>query len=200
MANAEKLSNDVLNVVAEQIKERLGNVSPERFFIPLANGAPTPSAELTESFDVWMLGVDNLDSYAQAETDLLNLAKPTGRWHHQIRFDDRGGAFALSKPLGPEASSWSVREISVSPIADDIDKAITLVDDLNLPDDRLVRMLVAPAFHLKAFWIIDKTANTSEVLVISASPSLTHLKLNEKISSKDFLDALLKERPIIGIS
>src|SRR6266581_4621952 len=111
MAHADSLSEQILDVLAGQIGPCLGQVMGATL-----RGAK--KAELTETFPVWMLG---LDSLAQGSDDLGKLATQTGRWHHQIKTDGRPDAFARSQPLGADPSSWKITAVFQSELAQKIE-------------------------------------------------------------------------------
>src|SRR5262245_20890226 len=142
MAHADALPQGVIDNVASQVGAEAGKGLG-------AAVLQSKTMELTESFSLWALGADVV---AKTYADLAQLARQTGRWHHQIKIDGKAQAFARSMPLGPDAANWSLRELFRSEIAGKIDEAIAWVDT-NVTGDPLVRLLVAPAYQLHAFWL-----------------------------------------------
>jgi hypothetical protein len=187
MAHADTLPDDVIDAVAAQVGAEAGRTFGGAV---LQNRA----MELAESFAVWSLGAD---AVPKSGVDLSQLARQTGRWHHQIKIDGKAESFARSMPLGPEAANWSVREMFASEIAKRIDDAIEWVDR-NVPGDPLVRLLVVPAYHLHAFWL--KEGNGSQVLVVDMPHGFTKLQTGKLYSSKEFLEALAQEQYIVGVT
>jgi hypothetical protein len=188
MAHAESLSDDVLNVVAEQI----GAMLPGVYDKEQLSGA---GVEIGETFEVWVLG---LDAVTQPLNDLKLSAHPRGLWH-QVRLNGQPQIFARSILLGVRPSSWRVVEVFQSTLAEKIDEAITWVD-LNVPDDLLTRLLVVPAYQVHAFWLLPDQG-PGQVLVIDSSARLARLQSPKRLLSEtEFLEALCSERPIIGRS
>ena len=187
MAHADALPSDVIDIVAAQIGAEAGK----------SLGAAVlqkKAIELTESFSVWMLGAD---AVMKSDTDLSQLAEQTGRWHHQIKLDGKAESFARSMPLGPDATSWTLREHFESEIAKKIDDAIEWIDQ-NVKGDPVVRLLIVPAYHLHAFWL--KEEQTSNILIVDMPQGLTKLQYGKLYTSKGFLEALAQEQHIIGVS
>lgn len=137
------------------------------------------------------------DAVAKTDLDISQLARQTGRWHHQIKIDGKAESFARSVPLGPDAANWSVRELFQSEVAQKIDEAIDWIDS-NVTGDPLVRLLIVPAYHLHAFWL--KEGDASRVLVVDMPASFTRPQYNKLYTSKEFLEALTEEQHVIGIS
>lgn len=195
MATTKQLPPEVLKRVADQIGERLGvfkeDANSSLFFTPEA-AETQPQVDLGESFQVWTLPADALDEFENG-LDLPQIARPTADWHHQIRSDNQALSFARSKALGPDAESWSLRELFVSRLAEKIGLAIDWIEE-NAPADVEVRYLSVPQHQVDAFWFITDPSHTESaewnnlVLIISArSPRLNSL---DRLSSREFLTAL----------
>src|SRR5947209_6723173 len=99
MAHSDMLPSDVIDTVAAQIGAEAGK--------SLGAAMVQKAMELTESFSVWSLGAD---AVTKSNLDLAQLARQTGKWHHQIKLDGKAKSFARSVPLGPDAESWKVQE------------------------------------------------------------------------------------------
>lgn len=186
MAHADNLANDILDSVAAQIDDLL----PTSVGAQVLKNTPV---EMGESFGVWSLGADVIHGNA----DLSKLVTQTGRWHHQIRFGGKAGAFARSIALGPDAANWSVTQLYESDLAAKIDEATDWIDQ-NVKDDPVVRLLIVPAYHLHAFWIFDGT--DSRVLVVDMPNQFSQLQYRQLYSSKEFLESLAKEQHVIGVN
>ncbi len=100
-------------------------------------------------------------------------------------------------PLGANAESWSVRELFTSEIAGKIDEAIDWVDR-NVKGDPLARLLIVPAFHLHAFWLVE--SGKSHVVIVDMPRGFSKLEYRKLYTSREFLDALVQEQHIIGIT
>ena len=178
MAHVDRLSEKVLEMLTGQLGESLGQLLESSI-------RDVNKADLAESFSVWMVGLDKL---VEDSTDLRELATQTGRWHHQIRVDEQAEAFARSRPLGADPLSWRITEVFQSELAKRIDTSITWVD-MNLEGDPLVRLLVVPAYHLTAFWLVDDA--DSQVIIIDAPLHYDTLQADHQVlTQKEFLDKL----------
>lgn len=191
MAHTENLSKDILASVANQIGSSMSSFTGPKLL-------SATSIELTENFSVWSLGADSVCASAQTKTDLQQLAMPTGRWHHQVKFDGAAEAFARSTPLGADPNSWSLREFFVSPIAEKIDKTVDWVDQ-NTSDDFLVRLLIVPAYQIHAFWLTEDGEANSYVVIVDAPVQYETIQPFHLYKSQEFLDNLLREQHIVGI-
>ena len=186
MAHTESIPVNTVNAIAHQVGQRLATVATPAL---LAAQAGT----LGETFSVWVLG---LDATTKSNEALEKLAIQTGRWHHQVRYGGRAQAFARSVPTGPKPEDWSVTQLFESHIAEQIDKAIDWVDG-NAQGDPLVRLLIMPAYHLHAFWLLDQ--ENSELLLVDMPDGYTRLKYETFYSPKDFLETLAQEQHAQGI-
>ncbi|HEY1377034.1 MAG TPA: hypothetical protein VGF55_09575 [Gemmataceae bacterium] len=187
MPDFRPLPDATLDAIAGKIGERLSAPMTSS-----ALGSP-PAATLNETMEVWMLGADAL---LQPTDDLLQLAKPTGRWHHQIKSGGQVVGYARSMPLGPAPGDWSVREVSKSGASKAIDDAIKWID-ANVHDDSQVRMLSVPAYHVTAFWLVE---NAGDRIVVAVAPFAKLIQTNHIYTAKEFLDALRALPVVKGIS
>lgn len=184
MANFRSLPDSVLNEITKQVGVGLANLNP----VPTL-GAGT-DIKLFETVDVWILSADVL---LQQTQDLTQLAKPTGRWHHQIKLNDQFTSYARSITAGPDASDWSVVGVFESSTAAKIDDAITWID-ANISGNYTVHLLTVPAYSIDSFWLIDNA--DQKIVIISAPNEYSILKPQQAYSSEQFLDAL-RSLPII---
>lgn len=204
MATTKQLPPEVLRTVANQIGERLGVFKEHPIsspFFTTGAGENRPQVDLGESFEVWTLPAGALDEFEKG-LDLPQIARPTGYWHHQIRSDQQARSFARSKPLGSDPESWSLRELFVSPLAEEVGRAIDWIEE-RVPEDVKVTYLSVPQHQVEAFWLISDPASTQSVewnnriLIISAqSPRLSPLDL---LSSRGFLTVLFEGRRGTGL-
>jgi hypothetical protein len=190
VAHPDALPVDTVKAIADQIGQRLASVAtPAQLAAPAGPRGP----ELGETFSVWLLG---LDAVTKSHEAIEKLAIQTGRWHHQVRYGGRAQAFARSLPVGPKPDDWSVTQLFESRVAERIDAAIDWVDQ-NVLGDPLVRLLVMPAYHLHAFWLVDE--KTSQLLVVDMPDSYTRLRCKTLYSPKEFLDNLAQEQHAQGV-
>ena len=84
-----------------------------------------------------------------------------------------------------------------SGLAAKIDEAIHRIDQTFL-DDSVARLLIVPAYHIHAIWCVNDRTGLQRVFVVDA-PMSRRIRAGDDYSSKDFLIALRRERPIAGI-
>jgi hypothetical protein len=197
MAHAPEIPAAALASIARQIGSRLPRppAAPGRFA-----AAEAPPAEIGESFPVYMLGVDAI---RDRHKGLVKIARPTGVWHHQIRYGAQ--ALDIASSLGPPpgaaaapgaAPDWQVQEVVQSPAAPRIDAAIAWIDK-NVPGDPVANLLVVPAFYLTAFWLHDP--NSDNVVIADMPPRLGALQPLTLYSSEEFLGRLADLKPLSGV-
>lgn len=199
MAHSDPLPDEVAKYLASQIavvSRDLPTATPRpaRRKGVAAVAGPPPNRELTESFAIWTL---RDEAVTKPNTNLTELAHETGRWHHQVKVAGVPASFARSTPLGPAPDHWRVNAFFDSPIARKIDQAITWIDE-NVKNDPLVRLLVAPSYHLHAFWLVKDGVNT--VVVADMPPNFKALRYEKPYSSEEFLLALSQEQHITGLT
>src|SRR5438105_5562943 len=181
MAHAYQLSEDALDDLSEQISHHLGHLYDTR-------PRQAESVDLCETFEVWMLGAHRLAAGAKAGSDLMQLAKSTKHLHHQIKQDGKPLCSAASSE--EEAGSPQLSKMSLSPLVEKIDRAIDWLDHHSkLQDDPLVRLLVVPAYHVKAFWLVGEARSESRVVIIDAPAQFQNLPLLKILSSREFIAA-----------
>ena len=186
MAHIQKLPDRVLDAIAEQVG---------RLYPSLDNSVAQcqPPAALTETFAVWTLSTDAIDT---GKDNLLALAEDTYRWHSQIWIGGKPEGAARSTTLGGDASDWVVKQVLKGDLAKKVDEAIRWID-AEVEADPLVRILEVPAFFITAFWLID--GQESSVVIAKCPMSLQRLNRLVQYASQDFLKILRGESPAIGI-
>jgi hypothetical protein len=210
MAFAQRLPDDVLAVIADQVKSSLED-SGDVGGMPV--GGPVPPSEPTsppdapplrytigDSFELWTFARGMTKEFEAGNRDLSALLRHSGVWHHQLNINEIPAGFARSKPLGPTPDSWSVKEIFWSPLAKNIDKAIDWIDE-HVPDGVEARLLSAPFQQTEAFWFV--TAPNSEnadewndkLLIVVSSKHLKELKPGTLVDSATFLRFMASPKP-----
>ena len=186
MAHVQKLPDNAVDAIAKQVG---------RLYPSLDNGVTQrqPSAELTETFPVWFLSVEAINT---GNDNLLELAQDTLRWHSQISIDGKPEGVVRAMASGDAASDWTVRQVLKGDLAKAIDDAIQWVD-AEIEADPLVRILEIPAFFISAFWLID--GQDSSVVIARLPEHLQSLSPLVQYSSQEFLSVLRRESPAIGI-
>ena len=186
MAHVQKLPDDAVDAIAKQVG---------RLYPSLDNNVPQrqPSAELTETFPVWFLSIDAINT---GNNNLLKLAQDTLRWHSQISIDGKPEGVVRAMVSRDDASNWTVRQILKGNFAKMIDDAIQWVD-AKIENDPLVRILEIPAFFITALWLID--GKDSSVVIARLPEHLQSLSPLIQYSSQEFLRVLRREPPTVGI-
>lgn len=189
MVYTDPVLRDTLPIVDEQVAKRLRNLADNGTFIP--SGAET---RLGDSFTLWMLGADEVAS-AEADgwPDVLQLAKPINRWHHQIQINGRASAFFHSAP----SSSAATSALYISPTAYAIDKAFAWIKN-TVTGTFLVRLLETPAYHVVALWLIDESKKSSQILVVNSLVKFPGSR-RRVLESREFMEVLRTQRNIGGI-
>lgn len=194
------------------------------FSTPPANAQP-PSFELRETFCVYSLRFDRIEEGLQTGADLVQLAEPTGRWHHQVMCG--GWTVGFARSLSESAASFNVCQLYVSDLAKHIDDAVTWIDAFEKQNPAyaasapVVRLLFIPSYQTHAFWLVrgpsggffrslvsrvlrvlgidaKKETGGSDVLIIDAPSYLRPLRPLTKLSSKELLEAFRGVQPLGG--
>lgn len=207
MAETDKLPPQVLNGIAGQIRSRLaavgvGNGLSEDFESLTAAESTSQGLELAETFSLWTLGTDDIVRFKQTGADLADLARETGRWHHQLKSPKGPVGFARSLSPGADPEKTSVRDVFFSELSALINRAIRVADEV-IPDNRVARLLSVPAYQVHAFWFVnqdpaDDYHDQMDVLIIDA-PGRLKLKPRSFLSARDFLSTLASEDHIRGL-
>ena len=192
MARFPQLPDGVIDKITKEVGQKLKGGLHQR-----ALGGDEELG-VYESFDVWVL---NTDAFVGNQSNTLSgLVKPTGRWHHQLKFsvgDAREPAgFARSLPSGSSAESWSLVGLLESDLADRIDKEVAWLDR-NVEGDYLVHLLMIPAYQIYAFWLVKDT--DERVLVVDAPSQYHELQRRHLYSTAEFIDTLSSLRHVDGI-
>ena len=182
MAYAASLPDAVLDGVARQLGGMLETLDPAMVEVPVG---------LAETFPVWLLNRPN-----DGET-LHELATPTTQWHHQIRTAaGRPVAFARSTHPAADGDDDAAPALVRSDIATRLDDAIAWIDQ-HVPEPAEVRLLVAPAYQLHAFWLVRD--GDSRVVVSDFPEGSLELRPGQIYPEQAFLAALRTAEPITGV-
>ena len=186
MAHVQTLPDDALDAIAKQVG---------RLYPSLDNNVVQrqPSAALTETFPVWFLSTDAMNT---GNDNLLELAQDTLRWHSQIWIDGKPEGVVRAVVSDGDSSDWSVSQILKGDFAKAVDDAICWIDT-EVETNPLVRMLEIPTFFLTTLWLID--GQESSVVIVRVPENLQNLSPLVQYTSQDFLALLRQESPAIGI-
>jgi hypothetical protein len=183
MAHVQKIPDQTLQSIAKQIASRISTLRKS----DIAAG----QFSVTESFPVWVLG---LDATTRPAEDLNSLARRTGYWHHQIWSGTEATHYARSRPEGPDPNDWALLETVETKSAARISQAIDWIDS-NVSGDPDVRMLVIPAYYMTCFWLVEPTKN--EIVVADRPAGYGNISYQKIYSSREFLETLAKETPVM---
>jgi hypothetical protein len=191
MATFKTLPDDVI----AHLQTKVGLSLPRT--IDALGLADTSKITLNENVDVWQLPANLV---AEPTNELKLLAKPTGQWHLQIKSEDIPIAYARSSPMGFAPNDWLVDGVFQSDLAQKIDQTVDWIDGNLQNENILVRLLVAPAYQLHAFWLIDQDEPSQQKIVIIDAPDeyMFH-KPPEIYTPQQFLDTLRSVRHVEGI-
>lgn len=188
--------------VASQIAQRLpvlpfgsGHLDPKGVGLDLGL-EPNPAGQelqLTESFPIWSLGLDAIQSKSK---NVANFARSTGYWHHQIGDGKAAYRYARSK-ANEQLTDFTVMEVGWSSIAEKVDQSVSWIDS-NVATDAEVRMLIVPAYGITAFWLVLPTEN-DVVVVERPIYDKTLISLCHLYTFDDFVIALSSVPPSIGV-
>ncbi len=208
MSDPEILPDNVLDVIASKIGARLARAvgAFPAGSVPLGwartakaldeagtHGGEAP--KMGDTFPVYLLDAAVL---LRATDDLKELAKPSGRWHHQIKYSGQPRAYARSAPSGATPESWSIREVMESGFAERVGTHYKWAVE-NLVGDYKARLLTVPSYQVEAFWMIDDASGDQKIVVIDAPTRFRSLKSGAVYTSEGFLQALRSERPVTGL-
>ncbi|MBI3467662.1 MAG: hypothetical protein HY000_32030 [Planctomycetes bacterium] len=148
--------------------------------------------ELGESFQVWMLALDQI---ARLDVPLIHLVRDTRRWHHQIRIDGRTEANARTARSDKPEAGWKMMRLTASGMTQQIDKAIDWLDE-NAQDAYLVRLLEIPSYQAETFWLQN---DEQSFLLLIHIPRVYHaLKYKHLYPAAEFLSILSQMPPAEG--
>jgi hypothetical protein len=169
------------------------------------SAATADSFELGEQFLMAFLDDKQIRDVNSLDRDLSDLVKPTGRRHHQLKYNKKALAYARSLVEKEE----TLCQLFATKLAPKIQDAIEWLDER---EDEFagatwrVRLLTVPTYHTHAFLIqqLENGSNVSTgdsyILVVSA-PEWMHSRLPSQtlLRTRDFLLAFRSKVPIIGV-
>jgi hypothetical protein len=182
MAHAQRIPLEVLEAIANQIRER---TPPSE----LGQGR----YEIAESFPIWALGLGEI---TRQNRGIRALATHTSTWHHQIHVENLARMVARSTPNGPDAEDWQLVDLSKSSLPGKVDSAIDWIEK-SVPGDPLVRMLVIASYYITAFWLLD--GDIDNVVLIDFPEQYEKLQYQHLYSASDILQRLLNLRHAQGV-
>jgi hypothetical protein len=155
---------------------------------------------LAETFELWILNEIDISLPWHRMSDV---ARPSGRWHHQVRdkLDGTATHFArsASRRTRPGGSTLSVTAVMHSPIAAKIDAGITWIEDNESAinkggiEDPVVRVLVIPSRYVHALWLSCGTRD--RIVVVDAPSGPLHFRQLRLLELNEFHRLLLRGTP-----
>ena len=194
MAKFVQLPEAVLDAITKKIGPKLETVTGSL-------GAGPGDVALFESTEVWMLEASQV--VLPGINKIGMLAKPTGRWHHQIKnvAGDSPLAYARTKPLGVTAVSWAVVGVfGAGGIATKFDDAARWIDaNVDGTIDYEVRLLEIPAYLMFAFWLVAPSPSDASLIVMITAPEGSDLAAERTYTESEFLVLLRNESFVQGL-
>lgn len=179
MADLKQIPPETLRSIARQIGDRIteefssaataappapvDGVEQPGDYSPLADlDRDTAHFVLAETFEVWKLRENAADDLGRTREDLVTLARVTDTYRHQVRLvrDNAQTAVAFAQSYakgGQDQNDRVVRDFFFSPLAAQIDEAISAADQL-VPERAVTRLLCLPEFKVEALWFITLSA------------------------------------------
>lgn len=160
MTEAMTLEKARLDVVAAQLAARVQWLQPLR---------QTRDLQLGEGFPVFVLRAGDL-ALGHRIRRLVNRARNTGYWYHQLREGSTPVRVVQSGPDGD--GNWSLLNVFGEELAGRISEAITRVDR-EFPEVDTARILIVPERHAVLLWVeqrgIDRLVSVSAENILASS-------------------------------
>jgi hypothetical protein len=146
---------------------------------------------IAESLDLWVVDRDAIRSVPDTST-MDQIARPTGRWHHQI-VDGKRNPVAFSRSSRHAGAMGENATLARSPLSRAVMAGLKELARRRLRRDATVRLLEIPSQLVEALWIVpDAPTTPGRLLVLSAPP---HLRLSRKrlITARALIAAVRKQ-------
>lgn len=195
-----------LQTLTEQINNWLGDmIRTYQIRVPASPSAATAdSFELGEQFVMAVLNEKEIRDVNSLDKDLGDLVKPTGRRHHQLKYQKKALAYARSLVNSKE----TLCQLFATKLAPKIQEAIEWLDaheDEFAGATWRVRLVTVPTYHTHAFLIqqlengSDVSTGDSYILVVSAPEWMRNLPQQQLLRTREFLQAFQRKVPILGV-
>lgn len=155
--------------------------------------------QLAETLPRYVMDIFNIQEEGYQKIS----ATPDG-FHHQIWFDKKALAFAISR-FSEKDNAWEIVRFSKSGLADAINKAIIFIeeDDNENRSELEVRLLELPLLQLYAFWLLSgegTNMQTEKLLFVNYCLYDRDIKCHIFFSESEFIAKLRELNPIIGVT
>ena len=190
MAHTDPIEVAALDALMMRIRDQWAS-APDEWMLATRDPA---RLRFGYTFQVWLLSKAGVEEGAEGHLDALQIAKPSGRWHHELWALDSVAGSALSR-RGPDGAIELERLYYAVPGAPAIAPAIAKLKDTELEGDPLLRLLYAPAWEVYALWIIEKYRSLA---LCAYTPPWCGIGGAEVVESQAFLQDLAKQDAIPG--
>jgi len=209
MLTTDDFPPEHLQTLTEQINNWLGDMIRSRQLrldsvTGSQSAATADSFELGEQFLMAVLNDKEIRDVNSLNKDLGALVKPTGRRHHQLKYQKKALAYARSLVEKKE----TLCQLFATKLAPKVQDAIEWLDaheDEFAGATWRVRLVTVPTYHTNAFLIqqLENGSNVSTgdsyILVISAPEWMRTLPQHQLLRTREFLLAFQRKVPIIGV-
>jgi hypothetical protein len=206
MARTDSMSRAALISISKQIAEAIRLVPDKRFYADEA--APL---KLGTTLTVWGITPEALAALTEGvdPRELRTWTQWTEFWHHQILFNTKSRAYAVSQASPENPDEVTLAELGIAAIAEQIEEAIQRVEndlqrnpkkyDLRSPYDPLVRLLEIPSRRVTALLLLDEPHDDTHLLIIEAQFDDKDLTPGAVLEQVDFLKGIARQPFVPGI-
>ena len=207
MLKTDDFPAEYLPALTEQINNWLGDmIRTRQLRLDRVTGSPSATAdsfELGEQFLMAFLDDKKIRDANSLNQDLSNLVTPTGRRHHQLKYNKNALAYARSLIEKQE----TLCQLFATKLAPKIQDAIEWLDkhEDEFAGTWRVRLVTVPTYHTHVFLIqelengSDVSTGESYILVVSAPEWMQKLPSQTLMRTREFLMAFQSKVPIIGV-
>jgi hypothetical protein len=202
MLKTDDFPQEHLQTLTAQINNWLGDMIQTRQL--RLHQVTADSFELGEQFLMAVLNDKEIRDVNSLNKDLGDLVKPTGRRHHQLKYQKKALGYARSLVKKEE----TLCQLFATKLAPKVEEAIEWLD---ANEDKFagatwrVRLVTVPTYHTHAFLIqqlengSDVSIGESFILVVSAPDWMHSLSQQSLLRTREFLLAFRGKVPIIGV-
>ncbi|HTN91889.1 MAG TPA: hypothetical protein VL242_49810 [Sorangium sp.] len=180
---AQRFPIDRLSDLAEEVAD---------FFGAAAIVSPGQKVRVGPPIELWSA---SLVESADSTPTLSQIARWTGRYHHQV-LEDPG------PPLGYVLTRLEGDEVVLSTVSDAAEFAGDVENGLvelrkRIDEEAFVRLLSVPELQLEALWAAARSAAEGTVLVIRVEPGV-QVEAEVLLSERAIVELLMRHPPVEG--
>ena len=187
MPRFPKLSNASIQKIARSLSGRLPFKAIELY-------SYGQGIEIAESCPVFTISLEDL---RKAGVKLINSARDTGDWHHQLWQSGVATQYARSS-AGLDGDDWSVHSVGPSNLAYKFAEAVSWIDN-NVHGDDITFLLTLPYYLIHAFWLRPDSSDIGQVIIIDKPFENRTLKYQLVYNEVEFIKLLSSESVIRGL-